>query len=122
MTSTPAGAEDPAHAGSCLKCGACCAAFRVSFYWAEPEAAGLPVSWTQRLTPFLAVMAGTSSRQPRCVALAGVIGDAVHCGAYANRPSPCRAVAAGDPQCQRARARHGLPALDWRPQSAPEER
>jgi Fe-S-cluster containining protein len=53
----------------------------------------------------------------RCVALAGVVGQATHCTIYAARPSPCRELGAAwehgapSPQCDRARAVHGLPPL-----------
>jgi len=95
----------------CTACGACCAAFRVSFYWAEiPEdspAAGL----TRSLTPVFACMAGTDQAAPRCAALTGEVGGATACSIYPHRPSPCREVMPGDEKCQHARARHGLPAL-----------
>ena len=40
----------------CMTCGACCAYFRVSFYWAEADDAGGPVpsALTEPLTPFAA--------------------------------------------------------------------
>ena len=76
----------------CMTCGACCAYFRVSFYWAEADDAGglVPSALTEPLTPFLRCMSGTNQRQSRCAALSGDIGDAVHCTIYENRPSPCR--------------------------------
>lgn len=93
----------------CLSCGACCAAFRVSFYWAEaPE---LDPALTEQLTPHLSCMRGSNSPSPRCVALQGEIGGPTSCSAYADRPPPCREVQVGDDKCQRARARHGLSAL-----------
>lgn len=95
----------------CLTCGACCVTFRVSFYWAEAEERGLPPALTEPLQRWFACMAGTNQPQPRCVALQGDIGVAVACGVYAQRPTPCREVEAGDEKCQRARARHGLPPL-----------
>jgi Fe-S-cluster containining protein len=95
----------------CLDCGACCATYRVSFYWAEADALGLPAQWTQRLSPFLACMAGTSNHPPRCSALLGEVGIAAACRIYQQRPLPCREVAVGSDQCRRARARHHLPEL-----------
>ncbi len=94
---------------ACQQCGACCAAFRVSFYWAEAEARGLPDAAIERVTPHLACLAGTNQQHPRCVALAGEVGKGVTCGLYAQRPSPCREVQPGDEKCEEARARHGLP-------------
>ena len=95
----------------CLSCGACCAAFRVSFYWAEAEEFGLPETLYERLTPVLATMKGTNQPSPRCAALVGEVGARTHCTAYEGRPSPCRMVTPGDDKCARARAIHGLPAL-----------
>ena len=96
----------------CQQCGACCASFRVSFYWAEAPQRGLADSLIEPLTPHLACMAGTNAPAPRCRALQGEIGDAVTCLAYASRPSPCRELQPGDDKCNRARARHGLGRLD----------
>ncbi len=76
----------------CMTCGACCAYFRVSFYWAEADDAGGGALRAEPLTPFLRCMSGTNQRQSRCAALSGDIGDAVHCTIYENRPSPCRAM------------------------------
>jgi Fe-S-cluster containining protein len=103
----------------CLRCGACCAAFRVSFYWAEP----VPPELTVRVTPFLAAMDGTDRPEPRCVALHGELGREVRCTAYEARPSPCREFGASwedgtpNPRCDAARARYGLPPL--RPEDHP---
>lgn len=109
----------------CLDCGACCATFRVSFYWGEcDEAPGgvVPTGLTEQLTPHRACMRGTSASMPRCVALAGEVGVGVHCTIYENRPSPCREFDAYDasgepePRCQSARAKWGLaPLLPWHP-------
>ncbi len=105
--STPADAPNP-----CLRCGACCAHFRVSFYWAEADANGLPEALTEPLTPWYACMRGTADpHAPRCVALSGTVGEQVACTVYAQRPGACHDVEAGDDKCARARARHGLAAL-----------
>ena len=67
-------------------------------------------------------MRGTFARAPRCIALRGDIGAANACAIYDNRPSPCRELqpawehGTASPQCDRARARHGLASLqpdDW---------
>jgi len=110
----------------CLRCGACCAAFRVAFHWSEAQPAkadGVPEGLAAPLRHHELAMRGTDAGGPiRCVALDGVVGERVACTIYAQRPSPCRAVRASyedgtpDAHCDRARARHGLPALtraDW---------
>ena len=103
----------------CVTCGACCAHFRVSFYWAEADdgAGAVPVELTEPLTPFMRNMRGTNQRQPRCIALQGEVGGCVSCGIYQQRPSPCREFSMSgengelNEACDRARARYGLPAL-----------
>ncbi|MFL7843402.1 YkgJ family cysteine cluster protein [Raoultella ornithinolytica] len=103
----------------CMTCGACCAYFRVSFYWAEADDAGgvVPTRLTEPLTPFLRCMSGTNQRQIRCAALKGEIGESVHCSIYRHRPSHCREFSQSgeggevNEACNRARARYGLPPL-----------
>jgi len=103
----------------CISCGACCAYFRVSFYWAEAEDGGgpVPVDRTEPVTPFLRCMQGTNSKTPRCTALEGEIGQSVACSIYLNRPTPCREFdqsgenGIANEACDRARARYGLPPL-----------
>jgi Fe-S-cluster containining protein len=101
----------------CQSCGACCAAFRVDFHPAELAGGafawgeGVPSAMTVKVTTQLIRMQGTDSSPPRCVALAGEIGQAVACGIYGNRPSPCREFDTEHEACARARRRHGLPPL-----------
>lgn len=98
----------------CLRCGACCSTYRVSFYWAESTAAPggrVPVELTSALTPLTRCMQGTDRAQPRCIALAGEVGRGVSCTIYPQRPSVCHAVQPGDTFCLKARQRHGLPPL-----------
>lgn len=115
--------DQPIH--PCLKCGACCAYFRASFYWSEADDAspgGVPVEMTQQLTPHLRVMVGTNQAKPRCTALDGVIGQQVLCRIHPQRSSTCRDFAASfedgthNPRCDSARSAYGLPPLtpaDW---------
>lgn len=110
----------------CLRCGACCAAFRVAFHWsqAQPHAPdGPPAELVAPLRVHEVAMRGTDGPPQRCVALVGIVGTAAHCGIYANRPPPCRELAPAwehgepSPQCDRARRAHGLAPLtpdDWR--------
>ena len=95
----------------CQSCGACCATYRVSFYWAEAPERGIHDAMVEPLTPWHACLRGTNDARPRCAALTGQVGVHVACGIYAQRPSPCRDVEVGDERCRRARARHGLPRL-----------
>ena len=103
----------------CLDCGACCANFRVSFYWGEADDAPggtVPVNATERLNAHLRCMKGTNTRAPRCAMLSGPLPGA-RCGIYESRPSPCRelepyaADGRPDDKCQRARAVWGLVPL-----------
>jgi hypothetical protein len=104
----------------CQSCGACCASFRVAFHWSEsaPElGGGTPAALTARLDAHRVAMRGTFAEPIRCIALAGLPGRATACTIYASRPSPCRELQASwehgvhVPQCDRARARHGLAPL-----------
>ncbi|KAA9001830.1 YkgJ family cysteine cluster protein [Affinibrenneria salicis] len=103
----------------CISCGACCAWFRVSFYWAETRdgAGTVPPSLTEPLTPFLCCMKGTNSKTPRCEALQGEVGHATRCSIYHDRPSPCREFMQSgvngliNAACDRARAHYDLPPL-----------
>lgn len=102
MTATPL---------DCQRCGACCAQFRVSFYWAEADDAPggtVPVALTRPVGTLHRCMAGTETRPVRCIALQGEVGRSVGCGIYAQRSSTCRSVQPGDEQCLKARAAHGL--------------
>lgn len=112
----------------CQRCGACCAYFRVSFYWREAEPGGaarpVPRELTEDSSSFLRVMKGTAGKHhARCVALEGEVGREAHCSIYSLRPTPCRSFLPSfedgrrQPRCDQARARYGLPALskeDWR--------
>lgn len=99
---------------SCVACGACCASYRVSFYWAETDAhpAGqVPQQLTAPISPQRVAMRGTLHAPVRCVALQGEVGREVACAIYPQRASPCHEVQPGDDKCLSARARHGLGAL-----------
>ncbi|OIN09675.1 YkgJ family cysteine cluster protein [Oceanisphaera psychrotolerans] len=105
----------------CLTCGACCAFFRVSFYWGEIHSDFMvPEALTEPVNPVRMAMQGTNQPKPRCVALEGEVGDCVSCSIYPNRPSPCRQFEANDAEgaCNRARAAYGLPPLELEPVAA----
>lgn len=101
----------------CQSCGACCASFRVDFHPAELAGGafawgrGVPVDMTLPVTAGIVRLCGTDASEPRCIALAGDIGQAVRCTIYAERPSPCREFDIEHAACNRARQRHGLPPL-----------
>lgn len=112
--------QDP---NPCLACGACCASFRVSFYWREADdmdAEAVPVEMTRRVAPLLCAMAGTDQPHPRCIALEGIVGCQVRCAIYPRRPSVCREFAPSgqgamaNALCDRARDLWGLPP-PWQP-------
>lgn len=103
----------------CLSCGACCAYFRVSFYWGECQSAGglVPDNLTVAVTPHLVAMQGTEQKPARCAALLGEVGCGTRCTIYENRSSTCREFMAAwengepNPHCDAARSAHGLPPL-----------
>jgi Fe-S-cluster containining protein len=97
----------------CLRCGACCAAFRVDFAAQEVDAHGgaVPAGLAVELTAGTWRMRGTDHQPVRCAALTGRIGERAACGIYEWRPNPCRELEPGSDACERARARHGLPPL-----------
>lgn len=116
----------------CLKCGACCASFRVAFYWREIEGVldhneklqwMVPEHLTVDLDGFLKCMQGTEKKHsPRCTALNGRIGEITQCSIYWHRPTPCRSFKASyengkqNVRCDEARQKHGLKPLrreDW---------
>lgn len=108
-------AENP-----CLSCGACCACFRVSFYWGESDAAPggyVPAELTQAISPYRAAMQGTDQPEPRCIALQGEVGTQVFCTIHPKRPSPCREFHASwengalNEACDRARQKYQLAPL-----------
>ena len=101
----------------CQSCGACCVSFRVDFHPAELAGGafawgeGVPLTMTQPVTPNIVRMRGTDDAPPRCIALAGQIGEAVNCTIYDGRPSPCREFDTEHAACNRARQRCGLPVI-----------
>ena len=107
-------------ADPCLSCGACCASFRVDFHVHDLETHSggcVPVALTVPVTARMVRMKGTDEGPPRCIALAGEVGQSVRCTIYENRPGPCRDFAPyaglgiGEAGCARARQRHGLVPL-----------
>jgi len=95
----------------CRRCGACCAQYRVSFYWAEAWSRGLPDLMVEKVNAQMACMAGTNQKDPRCLALQGRVGESVRCAVYELRPEPCRQVLPGDERCNEARRHKGLAPL-----------
>lgn len=105
----------------CLDCGACCASFRVSFYWAETDAhpgGCVPAALTLPISPYRVAMRGTESAPVHCIALQGQVGQGVSCSIYAQRPSTCREFDVDDPRCNEIRAKFGLPPLPEVPLAA----
>lgn len=105
----------------CLSCGACCAAYRVSFHSGELDdvpGGRVPAGLADRVTSTMACMRGTEGQPPRCIALRGEIGSSVSCAIHEFQPSACRdfapfaAIGGGDEACNAARRRHNLPELE----------
>jgi len=104
----------------CLVCGACCAFYRASFYWAESDLVqpnGVPFQMTKKLDDFRLFMKGSNGSKPRCIALMGIIGKKVHCSIYENRASICRDFPPSwengihNERCDKARIAWGLSPL-----------
>ncbi|MGA9336037.1 MAG: YkgJ family cysteine cluster protein [Rudaea sp.] len=114
----------------CLRCGACCAYFRVAFHWSEAESflgGTVPSELTAKLDPHRVAMVGTNAVRPYCKALHGVVGETASCSIYVQRPSVCRELVpaweqgAPSPKCDRARQAHGLLPLQPEDWSSPED-
>ena len=92
----------------CQACGACCS---YSPNWPrftiEDDSAldQIPEKFVNER------LSGMRCDGDRCSALSGKIGVATACGIYAIRPEVCRTCMPGDPECDMARRRHGLPVL-----------
>lgn len=73
----------------------------------------MPSDHVEPLTAVYSCMQGTNQKQPRCIALDGVVGQQVSCTMYEQRSSSCKEVQAGDAQCAKARQAHNLiPLID----------
>ena len=61
----------------CQQCGACCAAFRVTFHGSELESQGgrVPDGLADHETGDLYQLRGTDYARPRCAALCGTLGE-----------------------------------------------
>jgi Fe-S-cluster containining protein len=101
----------------CQTCGACCARFRITFYWGEE----VPEGYFNETNPMFRSLKSEKDTEgrPRCIALGGEIGKTVACGIYENRPSPCRDFKHSfedggprEPRCDEARMSIGLKPLE----------
>ena len=104
----------------CMSCGACCIAFRASFYWAEGDdtmEGGVPVHLTVNVNAFRRAMRRTNFQDQHCIALRGTPGQKVQCTIYEHRPSVCRNFepssksGINNSRCNKARAIFGLEPL-----------
>ena len=98
---------------ACQTCGACCASYRVDFSSHELLSMGgtVPDGLAVEVAGATCRMRGTDHVPVRCAALTGKVGGQVACAIYEWRPGPCHELEEGSEACERARARHGLPAL-----------
>ncbi len=120
MNEIPIQVPIPIPPSPCLKCGACCAAFKVCIQESEIDnidGGYIPEGMTIKVSALSMVMKGTDRKSPRCVALSGGIGVNAKCSIYEKRPNVCRnfimSCENGMPNdmCDRARARYGLIAF-----------
>ena len=96
----------------CDGCGACCKSFPIFASADDARREPRIKAEARALAPWQATPEGSFRLFPiasftACVFLDG--GD--RCSIYPTRPDICRAFPAGAPQCQEARALHGLPPL-----------
>ncbi|MGE0526884.1 MAG: YkgJ family cysteine cluster protein [Bdellovibrionales bacterium] len=116
--------QDLEVAHPCVRCGACCATYRVLFPVQELQSDSyhVPADLTEAVDPGTRAMMGTNQQRPRCVALAGRIGVDVMCSIYERRPGCCRQFVPsyenGRPNrsCDHAQTNKGLKPLaphDW---------
>lgn len=68
----------------------------------------MPAHLTEKITPSMVAMQGTSQAQPRCVALEGEVGGDNFCRIYELRSSTCREFEVGSVACLKARFKHGI--------------
>ncbi|MFL6691634.1 MAG: YkgJ family cysteine cluster protein [Ramlibacter sp.] len=94
-------------------CGACCASYRVDFavYELDDMGGGVPAGLAVEVNGSTCRMRGTDHVPIRCAALTGKVGERTACAIYEWRPNPCRELEPGSYGCEKARVRHGLPAL-----------
>ena len=92
----------------CQACGACCSYSSNWPRFTTEDDAALDLIPEKFVNDRLS---GMRCDGDRCSALSGKIGVATACGIYAVRPEVCRTCMPGDPECDMARKRHGLPAL-----------
>lgn len=96
----------------CQSCGACCC---YSANWprftTEDDAALdlIPAEYVNER------LSGMRCDGDRCSALAGDVGVATACAVYAVRPEVCRICLPGDVECNMARRRSGLAAIEITP-------
>ncbi len=89
----------------CRTCGACCA---YSASWPEFDPLDAADGSTVPVELVRPDGGGMACDGDRCRALAGVVGDAVHCTVYAQRPALCREFEAGSDTCLLVRDFFGL--------------
>lgn len=82
-----------------------------SVYELDDAGGTVPAGLTEPVNGSASRMRGTGEVPIRCVALSGTVGVSVGCTIYGQRPAPCHELTEGSYACNKARARHGLPAL-----------
>ena len=118
---SPGDASAMPETNPCLKCGACCACYKVAFDLTETDACTdgiVPSAYTVQISQTRCAMRGTQRGNRRCIALEGVVGQQVTCTIYSRRPSCCHHFLASwekdivNPICNRARIMYGMQPFD----------
>lgn len=98
----------PAPANPCQPCGACCSYSSNWPRFTTEDDAQLDLIPEKFVNDRLS---GMRCEGDRCSALTGKVGTHTACGIYEIRPEVCRTCLPGDPECDMARRRHGMPVL-----------
>ena len=97
----------------CQSCGACCAPARSDALYVglrRGDLARLSPAWAEKHVAQNALLTKLDPvGRCVCVGLRGTIGERVSCAIYARRPTECRLLVAGSPDCLDARRQAGLP-------------
>lgn len=102
----------PASVPDCRTCGACCSPeIKLPFYVSVTAAdlARLTPRWREKNVARSSLLTRVDlDGNCVCVALRGTLGRRVSCSIYERRPTECRHLEAGSPECRKAREQASL--------------